>query len=845
MRMPTSWLRDYVDASGDPTALADPDRLEKALVRVGLEVEEIVDLRATVTGPLVVGRVLAVEELTGFKKPIRHCQVDVGTAGSTPGEPQSIVCGAINFAAGDLVVVALPGSVLTGDFAIASRQTYGRLSDGMICSARELGIGDDHAGIIVLPPDSAVDGVAVQPGDDARPAVGLDDIVVELAITPDRGYCFSARGVARELAHSLDLPYTDPAAAITPVSATAGGYPVQVLDQRGCDRFTAVTVRGVDPTAASPDWMTTRLIHAGMRPISLVVDITNYLMLDLGQPMHAFDLTRLRGPLVVRRAVNAETLATLDATLRTLDRDDIVIADDSGVISLAAVMGGASTEVAGDTTDVLFEAAHWAPLAIAHTARRHKLPSEASKRFERGVDPALTTAAAARAVELLTRYGGGTADPGVTDVDTVTARAEIRMAVDHPSRIAGVDYPAGTAARLLADLGCAVREDGDTLRVVPPTWRPDLTEPIELVEEVIRLSGYDRVPSVLPPVQPSNGLTPDQLRRRTVGRALAERGLVEVISYPFLSPEALESLGLGADDPRRVAVRLANPLSDKEPLMRTTLLPGLAATLRRNRGRDLRDLALYEIGLVFLASVDAPAPPPLGVDHRPTDDELAAVDAALPAQPRHVAAMYCGDVDPAGWWGPARVADWSDAVEAARLTVTAAGAAATVRAGRQAPWHPGRCAEIVVPDRDTGGDERDIVIGYAGELHPEVCAALSIPARTCAMELNLDAIPFPGITEAPRFSTYPPALIDVALVVDASTPAGDVQAALVDGAGPLLESVRLFDVYTSDALGADRKSLAYSLKFRAPNRTLTGDEAIAARDAAVAVAADRFGATLR
>jgi phenylalanyl-tRNA synthetase beta chain len=841
MRMPISWLRDYVDTSGDPTALADPDQLEKALVRVGLEVEEIVDLRATVAGPLVVGRVLAIDELSGFKKPIRHCQVDVGAVGSTPGEPQSIVCGAINFAVGDLVVVALPGSVLPGDFAIGSRQTYGRLSDGMICSARELGIGDDHAGIIVLPPDAAVDGVAVRPGDDARPLVGLDDIVLDLSITPDRGYCFSARGIARELAHSLDLPYTDPAAAITPVSATAGGYPVQVLDQRGCDRFTAVTVRGVDPTAASPNWMKARLIHAGMRPISLIVDITNYLMLDLGQPMHAFDLNRLHGPLAVRRAVDGETLATLDGTTRALDRDDIVIADDTGVISLAAVMGGASTEVADDTTDVLFEAAHWAPLAIAHTARRHKLPSEASKRFERGVDPALTTVAAMRAVELLTRYGGGTAETGVTDVDTVAPRAEIRMSVDHPSRIAGVDYPAGTAARLLADLGCVVTEDGDTLRVVPPTWRPDLAEPIELVEEVIRLSGYDRVPSVLPPVQPSNGLTADQRRRRTVGRALAERGLVEVISYPFLSPEALDSLGLGADDPRRVAVRLANPLSDKEPLLRTTLLPGLAGTLRRNRGRDLWDLALYEIGLVFLASVEAPAPPPLGVDHRPTDDELAAVDAALPAQPRHVAAMYCGDADPAGWWGPARAADWSDAVEAARLTVTAAGAAPTVRTGRQAPWHPGRCAEIVVPD----ADGRDIVVGYAGELHPEVCAALSIPIHTCAMELNLDAIPLPGIPEAPRFSTYPPALIDVALVVDASTPAGDVRAALVDGAGPLLESVRLFDVYTSDALGAGRKSLAYSLTFRAPDRTLTGAEAIAARDAAVAVAADRFGATLR
>ncbi|HEY9484210.1 MAG TPA: phenylalanine--tRNA ligase subunit beta, partial [Micromonosporaceae bacterium] len=443
MRIPVSWLREYVDAP------ADMDALEKALVRVGLEVEEITDLRSRVTGPLVVGRVLEIEELNGFKKPIRHCLVDVGTMGSTPGEPQSIVCGATNFVAGDLVVVALPGSVLPGNFAIASRQTYGRLSDGMICSERELGLGDDHSGIIVLPAD-----VSAEPGVDARPVIGLDDVIVDMAITADRGYCLSARGVARELAHSLELPYTDPAAAITPAVPADGGYPVRVLDERGCDRFTAVTVRGVDPTAASPDWMKTRLVHAGMRPVSLIVDITNYLMLDLGQPMHAFDLARLRGPLVIRRAADGETLATLDGVKRTLDGDDIVITDDSGVISLAAVMGGASTEVADDTTDVLFEAAHWAPLAIAHTARRHKLPSEASKRFERGVDPELTLVAAARAVELLTRYGGGTVDPGVTDVDTVAPRAEIRMAADHPSRIAGVDYPAGTAARLLADLGC-------------------------------------------------------------------------------------------------------------------------------------------------------------------------------------------------------------------------------------------------------------------------------------------------------------------------------------------------------------------------------------------------------
>lgn len=820
MRVPVSWLRDYVDA---PT---DPDTLEKALVRVGLEVEEMTDLGGLVSGPLVVGKVASIEELTGFKKPIRHCLVDVGNT-----EPQSIVCGARNFAEGDLVVVALPGAVLPGDFAIARRQTYGRTSAGMICSARELGLGDDHTGIIVLPAD-----VPAMPGDDARGVVGLDELIVELAITPDRGYCFSARGIARELSHSLDLGYRDPAASITPVTATEGGYPVRVEDPIGCDRFTAVTVRGVDPAAPSPEWLTKRLVHAGMRPISLIVDITNYLMLDLGQPMHAFDLATLRGPLVVRRAVAGETLSTLDGSVRKLDERDMVIADDRGVISLAAVMGGASTEVSASTTDVLFEAAHWAPLAVAHTARRHKLPSEASKRFERGVDPALTTVAAARAAELLLTYGGGTLDAGVTDVDTVVPRTGIRLALDHPSRVAGMDYPAARTIRLLTDLGCAVVEDDGFLRVTPPTWRPDLSEPIELVEDVIRLAGYDEVPSVLPLVAPGRGLTGEQKRRRTVGRALAEAGYTEVLCYPFVSPDVFDELGLPADDSRRKTVRLANPISDTEPLMRTTLLPSLLVTLRRNIGRGHRDPALFEAGLVFLPRPDAGVPPPMGVEARPSDADLAAVDAALPEQPWHVAVVLAGDADPAGWWGVGRGASWADAVEAARVTVTAAGAVPVVRAAAHAPWHPGRCAEILVDGQ---------IIGYAGELHPLVCAAFEIPKRTVAMELDLDAIPLPGVTIARPIANYPPALIDVALVVPVATPAADVETALVDGAGILLEAVRLFDVYTSEALGTDRKSLAYKLIFRASDRTLTVEEAVTARDAAVAVASERFGAVLR
>ena len=824
MRVPVSWLREYVDAPTDPAAL------EPALVQVGLEVEEIVDLAATVTGPLVLGRVLEVEELTGLKKPIRYCQVDVGQ-----DAPRGIICGATNFTAGDLVVVALPGAVLPGGFAISARKTYGRISDGMICSARELGVGEDHSGILVLGADAGA------PGDDARPAVGLDDVVVELAITPDRGYCFSVRGIARELASSLRLPFRDPAAAVTPPGATTETpYPVTVEDRLGCDRFAARVVRGVDPLAEAPRWLRRRLEIAGIRSISLPVDITNYLMLELGQPMHAFDLDRVSGPLVVRRARAGERLVTLDGVDRALDPEDLVICDDTGPVSLAAVMGGESTEVRATTRNLLYEAAHWDPVTVARTARRHKLPSEASKRWERGVDPTLPLVALERAVALQVEYGGGTVEERVLDLNYVQPRESIRIATDLPSRTVGVDYPTERVRELLTEVGCAVSAGDEELVVTPPTWRPDLTDPADLVEEVARLDGYDRVPSTLPVVPPGNGLTDRQRRRRSVARALAEAGYVETLCYPFVGEAALEALGLSADDPRRRQVRLANPLSGEEPALRTTLLPPLLAALRRNLGRGHRDLALYELGLVFHPrSADGPAPPRMGVDARPPADQLTAAESFVPDQPWHVAAVLAGEVEPTGWWGEGRRADWADAVAAAHTVLAAARVPAErieVRAGSLPPWHPGRCAEVLVDGQ---------VVGHAGELHPGACAALELPKRTCAMELNLDAVPLPEVTPAPTVSTFPPALIDVALQVDVAVPAVDVERALVAGAGELLESVRLFDVYTGAQLGEGRKSLAYKLTFRAPDRTLTAAEAVAARDAAVAEAAARVGAELR
>jgi phenylalanyl-tRNA synthetase beta chain len=822
MKVSVSWLRDHVELPAD----LDASTVDAALVRVGLEVEEIVDLAAGVTGPLVVGRVLSIEELAGLKKPIRYCQVDVGE-----DAPRGIICGATNFAANDLVVVALPGAVLAGAFAITARRTYGHVSDGMICSARELGLGDDHTGIIVLPSD-----VDAKPGQDARAVVGLGDIVVDLAVTPDRGYCFSVRGIARELSHAFGVPFHDPGLGPQPVPAAEPPYPVRVEDPIGCDRFTGRVVRGIDPAAPSPAWMRRRLELSGVRSISLAVDVSNYVMLDLGQPMHAFDLGALRGEVVVRRARPGERLTTLDGAERALDPEDMVIADDSGVISLAAIMGGSTTEVSESTVDVLFEAAHWDPVAIARASRRHRLSTEASKRFERGVDPLLPPVAVERAVELLTRYGGGTVDDRLLDIVAVRQPQPITIPADLPARTAGVGYSTDRVVELLTEIGCQVSTDGDRLVVTPPSWRPDLTDPADLSEEVIRLDGYDRVPSVLPVAPPGNGLTAAQRRRRDVGRALAEAGYVEVLNYPFVGPSTLDALGIPADDPRRQAVRLRNPLSEEEPELRTTLLPPLLAALRRNLGRGHRDLALFEVGLVFHRSPAPSTVVDLPVHTRPSDVDLAAAQKLVPDQPWHVAAVLAGDRDPAGWWGSGRAADWSDAIEAARVAAAAAGVAVEVRPANQPPWHPGRCAELTVADT---------VVGYAGELHPAACAALELPRRTCAMELTLDALPLPGIAAAPPISAFPPALIDVALVVGADTPAGRVQDALVAGAGQLLESVRLFDVYAGEQLGTGRKSLAYKLTFRAPDRTLTVEEAVAARDAAVAVAAERVGATLR
>ncbi|GGS34911.1 phenylalanine--tRNA ligase subunit beta [Streptomyces griseoviridis] len=836
MRVPLSWLREYVDLPATETGRD----VQAKLISVGLEVETVDRLGADLKGPLVVGQVLTIEELEGFKKPIRFCTVDVGQANGT-GEPQEIVCGARNFAVGDKVVVVLPGATLPGGFSISARKTYGKVSHGMICSSDELGMGDDGThGIIVLPPETEV-------GKDAIELLELVDEVLDIAVTANRGDCLSIRGVARETAIAYGLPLRDPALLDVP-GPNAYGYPVKIADPTGCDRFTARTVTGLSPEARSPIWLRRRLQKVGVRPISLAVDVTNYVMMELGQPLHAYDRTLVQGTIGVRRAEPGEKLKTLDGVERTLTAEDLVVTDERGPIGLAGVMGGADTEIADHddlqnaTGDVVIEAAHFDAVSIARTARRHKLSSEASRRFERGVDPQAAAAAAQRTVDLLVLLAGGTAEAGVTEISAPHAPRTITVAADHPDKVAGVTYGRETVVRRLQEVGCDVYGQ-DELLVTVPSWRPDLTDPNDLAEEVIRLEGYENLPSTLPKPPAGRGLTPRQRLHRRAGRALAGAGYVEALNYPFLGEKVFDQLGLDADDPARRVVKLVNPLSDEEPALRTTLLPGLLGALRRNDGRGSHDLALFETGLVFLPREEQRAAVRLPVDRRPSDEDLAALNAALPDQPRHVAVVLAGAREQAGWWGKGRPADWADAVEAARTVAREAGAELTVRKGRYGPWHPGRCAELAVT---ADGTER--IIGHAGELHPRVLKALGLPARTCAMELDLDVLERAGddTPRAPGISTFPVATQDVALVVDAAVPAAEVEAALREGAGELLESLRLFDVYdNAEQLGEGRKSLAYALRFRAADRTLTVDEASAARDAAVTLAGERTGAVLR
>lgn len=866
--IPIDWLSQHVETPADLT----PAQLAKDLVKVGLEEEEIHP--GPVQGPVVVGKVLtreAKEQSNG--KVINYCRVDVGAHNDAPGEgkepselpSRGIICGAHNFDAGDYVVVSLPGAVLPGGFAIAARKTYGHTSDGMICSAAELGIPGDASGIIVLASSDAEAQEAGLPavGENVLGYLGVPGETLEINITPDRGYCFSMRGVAREYHHSTGAAFTDPGLPenlpqALPETDNSRAFPIELDDSApihgvpGCRRYVERIVRGVDPTAPSPKWMAQRLTEAGMRPISLAVDATNYVMLDLGQPMHAYDLDKLVAPIVVRRAVGGERLVTLDGVDRELDPEDLLITDSQSghgerIIGLAGVMGGASTEITEHTENVLVEAGVFEPVTISRTARRHRLPSEASKRFERGVDPAIAAVAVQRVVDILVEYGGGVADEVMGDFGEVALLEPARFPVSEVAHLLGIEVPVGRVRAILEDIGCTVKDISDdpvagqdparaVFSVTPPTWRSDLEGPAHYVEEVARLVGYDEIPSKVPTAPAGTGLTGPQRQRRDFSRALAESGWVQVLSYPFVAQATFDAEGLEDSDPRRVAIRLKNPLQDEKPLLRTSILDSLLDVAALNVRRGNPTVAIFETGHVVRPEGITPAEIP-SAGARPSEEQIAALHAAIPHQPHHVAGVACGQVtlEQAGFTPV--VWDWRDAIEAAKQVVEVT-ARPSVRAAKHAPWHPGRCAEILVGET---------VVGYAGELAPAVCKAFDLPRGSVAFEVNTDGLYAASPREPMEVEpvlTNPAAKEDLAFVVDDSVVAQDVAEVIAQAGGEALETVRIFDVYTGDQIPEGKKSLAFALSFRA-DHTLKADEVAGLRKKITKAATKKFGAELR
>lgn len=815
MRAPRSWINEFVPLS---SSISD-EAIAEGLVKVGFEVEEII--ASDITGPLLVSKVLEIEELKEHKKPIRYVTLDCGE-----GKVRYVICGATNFKVGDLVVVALPGAVLPGDFAISARQTYGKTSDGMICSARELGMGEDHSGIIVLSSDE------VSVGHDALEYLDLHDTIFDIAVNPDRGYALSIRGIAREVAAALDLPFTDPVDALRDASLSKSGTPTRATIEGGASLMYVRTIDGYRPDSPVPAWMRHRLEKSGMRSISLAVDVTNYVMLELGQPLHAFDADKVQGALVVRPAGKKEKFTTLDGQERELDPDDLVVADEDGaVLALAGTMGGAHSEISASTSRISIEAVRFDPISIAKNSRRHKLSTEASRRFERGVDVTLAEFASLRAMNLLVELGAAR----YVGTSVAGEPLELSPVVVEEGYIAhrlGVQVERERQKDALEKVGCSVALSGNHLTVTPPPWRPDLLSAADLSEEVARVIGYDAIPSLLPTSPRGAELTSEQKRKRAIANSLVAQGYVEVSTFPFVSQEKVEAMGFLGE--RAASYKIANPMSEEEPWLRPHIVPGLLETAQRNFNRGFKDFAIFEMGAIFRKSLEPGQGifPPLG--KRPSDEVINEIFASVPTQLQFIGGVLVGHTSPESWSIKPRPYEWSDAVAAVESLLHLLGLTFEKRRSDFAPWHPGRCVEFLVEGK---------VVSHAGELHPRTVSLFSLPQRTSAWAINLDALaPSPLISPRP-IGVMPAAVQDVALIVDSSVSAGEVEAALRQGAGDLLESITLFDRY--DQIGDGKVSLAFTLTWRAPDRTLTGDEVAAMRTAATHEASKATGAVLR
>ena len=804
MRVPLSWLREFVDPGLEPEALAD-------LLTMGGLAVEAVERPTGGTRGVVISEVLDVARIEGSDK-LHLVHVTDGTS------EHEIVCGASNYAPGDRVAAALPGAVLQGEFEIGRKKLFGHVSNGMLASARELGVGEDHSGIWVLDPDAPL-------GGDVTEWLGLDDAVLEIEVTPDRGYGLSMLGVARDVAAltGADLrvpegesPNGDP------------GVPVTIEDPDRCLRFDGRTIRGVT-IRPSPAWLQRRLAAAGMRPVSNIVDATNHTMLEIGNPIHAYDLALLAGPqIVVRVARQGETLRTLDGVDRTLDADDLLICDASGPVALAGVMGGEHTEINAATTDVFLEVANFSAKTVLRTARRHQLLTEGSKRWEKTVPPELAPLAATRCVELILSTAGGEVVGGADTYPSPPTRPVIRLRPERARSLLGVAVDDDEQQALLRRIDCEVRGSGGELEVVPPAWRPDLQIEVDLFEEIARLYGYDRIPQTVPSSGQVGGRGPVEEAVRAVRRALAGAGWNEAMTLPFAPDDDVDALLLAEGDPRRSLISLVNPLSKEESVLRTTLLPGLLRAVRRNVNRQIPDVTLFEVGRVFL---------------QPTDDGPGADGGpggvVLPAEPLVLGFAACGMFDPARHDRPGRPADVYDVLGAVTVVCRAVGLPAleTV-ATDERPYHPGRAARLRL-----GG----VDLGSVGELHPRVIAALGLPERTLAGELHLGPLVARGrkAATAAQPSPLPSVRFDVAVIVPATVAAAAVEAVVRAGAGELLTSCRLFDVFTGSQVGEGNVSLAYTLTLDDPSRQLTDADVTAAIDRIEAAVAAELGGRLR
>jgi phenylalanyl-tRNA synthetase beta chain len=785
------WLQEFADLPDDGEEVA------AALSGLGHEVEGMQRLEAPFSG-VVVARVLQIRPHPRADK-LRLVRVDTGS-----GE-QEVVCGAWNFGEGAVVPLSPVGAVLAGGLRVGEREIRGVLSRGMVCSEAELGLGDDAGGILVLGEDYPV-------GADFSACLPFPDTLFEVTVTPNRPDAMSIYGLARDLAARFRVPLRRPRADLGSEGAPTSGK-VALEDAERCPRFTAREIRGV-AIAPSPLWMRLRLRHAGVRPISNVVDVTNYVMLELGQPLHAFDLDLIpRHTLVVRRARAGETLTTLDGVERRLDPEDLLIASPDGPLGLAGIMGGESSEVRPETSRVFIEAAHFAAPGILFSGKRHGLRTEAGARFERGVDPALPPIASARAARLMADLAGGEVAGGF--IDRYPAPIEpwgVALPRKEPARLLGVELGARRIRDLLVRLGFGVA-GGDPWQVTVPTYRPDVTRPADLVEEIARLHGYDEFPARLPKGV-GEGLPVWERRRRVVRRALVAAGCYEVLTFSFQGHEEVDALGLPEGDPRRDMVRVRNPLSEEQACLRTSLIPGLLESLRANVARGRGDAAVFEMGRVFFPSAEE-----------------------LPLQPQRVAFAATGREPGPLWEGVGPERDARDAVGIAQALAASLGLEFRVEQAAEPAFHPGRCGRVFLGEA---------TVGTVGELHPAVAARFELPGRVALGDLDLDALlaaePARGFT-AP--SAYPPVVFDLAFDLADEVPAAALLREVRGAAGETLERAELFDLFRGPPLASGRKSLAVRLTFRHPRRTLTDEDLVPVRGKIIDAVTAALGGRLR